>query len=293
MEVSRFIQLYFLYPKIFFILGEKKLKSVLTDSTSSSTVMRKALKPKRRYNSSSNSRARSSRDRSRSPARKDDRSDDRSDDRHSYSNSRKRKGSDRDRGKKTPYKKSKPDTKKKKDKDKGTDTLLFSSPLSNLITPAVLMLFTTLGFVLDHIPTLSSIPLGGRISQFVNNWRLINCSDWVLNVVEFGYSIPLRKIPKQKRLPKNPKATGAAYDVLVDEALQLKAKGAVKAVTSCEGEYISSYFAVPKPRRLDAFRPILNLKFFNEYVAKYKFSMESLSSVRDWIQPVYEGELES
>ena len=277
------VRFYFFILKYFIFLGEKKLKSVLSDSTSSSTILRKAVVPKKRYSSSSNSRSRGSRDRSRSPARKDDRSDDR------QSSSRKRKGSD-SRGKwpgKSSNKKPKQDLKKKKDKDKGTDTLTFSSPLSNIITPAVLMLFTTLGFVLDHIPTLSSIPLGGRIRHFVDNWKLINCSDWVLNVVEFGYSIPLREIPKQKHLPKNPKATGSAFDVLVEEALQLKSKGAVKAVTSCDGQYISSYFAVPKPRRVDQFRPILNLKYFNDFVSKYKFSMESLTSVRDWIQPGY------
>ena len=50
----------------------------------------------------------------------------------------------------------------------------------------------------------------------------------------------------------------------MDEANELKKKGAVSVVEHLDGEYISSYFAVPKPRSLGKSRPILNLKYFNK-----------------------------
>ena len=72
--------------------------------------------------------------------------------------------------------------------------------------------------------------------------------------------------------------------LMVDEANELKKKGAVSVVDHLDGEYISSYFAVPKPRSPGKFRPILNLKYFNKCVKKYKFKMETLASVREWIR---------
>ena len=79
--------------------------------------------------------------------------------------------------------------------------------------------------------------------------------------------------------------TESAFTVLVNEAKELKSKQAVIVASHCKGEYISSYFAVPKPRSPGKFRPILNLKHFNKCVKKYKFPMEHLKSVRNWIRP--------
>ena len=74
-------------------------------------------------------------------------------------------------------------------------------------------------------------------------------------------------------------------NVLVKEADDLKAKGAVFPCEPIEGEYISSYFAVPKLRSPGKFRPILNLKRMNDSIKKYKFKMECLRHVREWLKP--------
>ena len=71
---------------------------------------------------------------------------------------------------------------------------------------------------------------------------------------------------------------------MVDEAAGLQAKGAVVPAEPCDGHYISSYFAVPKLRSPGKFRPILNLKRLNKSIRKYKFKMEGLAQIRDWIQ---------
>ena len=117
--------------------------------------------------------------------------------------------------------------------------------------------------------------------NFISNWKRITDNNWVLSVVEFGHKIPLKSSPSQSRVPKNPPAVGNAHDILVQEANDLLNKHAVSFVEPVDGQYISSYFAVPKPRKIDQWRPILNLKYFNDFIKKYRFQMETLASVRE------------
>ena len=161
----------------------------------------------------------------------------------------------------------------------------FTECWPHFFTSAAIMMITAVGLVVDHIPWLHSLPLGGRLSHCIESWRKVCKNSWVCSVIEFGYKIPLKFKPHQKKIPTNPQVTESAFTVLVNEAKELKSKQAVIVASHCKGEYISSYFAVPKPRSPGKFRPILNLKHFNKCVKKYKFTMEHLKSVRDWIRP--------
>ena len=128
------------------------------------------------------------------------------------------------------------------------------------------------------------LPLAGHIGTFIDDCRKVCSNSWVLRVVEFGYQIPLKFIPQQSSVPINPSVSKEAHKVLLDEANDLKHKGAVSVVDHLPGEYRSSYFAVPKARSPGKFRPILNLKYFNKNVKKYKFKMETLASLHEWIR---------
>ena len=88
-------------------------------------------------------------------------------------------------------------------------------------------------------------------------------SSWVNDIISGGYKIPFKYEPCQTRIPVNPTVSGPAYDVLLAEADELLAKEAVAPAAPDIGQYVSSYFAVPKPRSPGKFRPILNLKKFN------------------------------
>ena len=59
----------------------------------------------------------------------------------------------------------------------------------------------------------------------------------------------------------------------------------MEEVVPAVGQYISTYFAVPKARSPGKFRPILNLKKFNRSIKKYKFKMETMAHLRDWLKP--------
>merc|ERR1711895_185581 len=83
---------------------------------------------------------------------------------------------------------------------------------------------------------------------------------------------------------ENPKVSGLAFEVLKQEASDLLSKESIASVTPVEGQYVLSYFAVAKAHSPGKFRPILNLKRFNKSFKKYKFRMEGVKQVRDWIQ---------
>ena len=83
--------------------------------------------------------------------------------------------------------------------------------------------------------------------------------------------------------PSNPNVSDTAFSVLAAEASELQIKGAVVPTISENGEYVSSYFAVPKATP-GKYRPILNLKKFNYSVKKYHFKMETFKIVRQWIK---------
>merc|ERR1712240_606547 len=91
-------------------------------------------------------------------------------------------------------------------------------------------------------------------------------------------------VPFQRFWPKNPKDSGLAFEVLAQEAADLLAKKSVAPVAPVVGQFVSSYFAVAKAWSPGKFRPILNLKKFNNAMNKYEFQMEGLKQVCDWVQ---------
>ena len=177
-----------------------------------------------------------------------------------------------------------------KDAGKSKDPIL-SSPSSfmeawgsSFFSASAILLLTSMGFVVDFIPALDDLPLGGRLRHCSQYWQKFCTSNWVRNVVSEGYKIPFKFRPIQRYWPENPKVSGPAFEVLKQEASDLLSKESIAPVTSVEGQYVSSYFAVAKARSPGKFRPILNLKRFNKSVRKYKFRMEGVRQVRDWIR---------
>ena len=262
------------------------MSSILSDGTKNSSTLKKAVVPKkypkRRWSPDR-------RDRSRSPAKRPDRSHGGggggySSTKRTSHGSHKRKSSD---GGNSSKDSNGPRAKKAKTKKKGTSFLPTSDSFYDFLSEDAFNSVKAVGLSVDDLSNVDNLPIGGRIQLFYDNWLKINCSDWVLKVVKTGYKIPLHTIPKQRKVPTNPNAIGQAFKVLVKEADDLIDKHAVRVVEPCKGQYISSYFAVKKPRKVDEFRPILNLKYFNLNVRKYKFSMETVATVRDWVKPGY------
>ena len=98
----------------------------------------------------------------------------------------------------------------------------------------------------------------------------------------------LQKPPVQRKALASPKVSVDAAAVLDKEVNDLLAKAAIKEVALVHGQFVSSYFAVPKSKRVpDKWRPILNLKKFNDFVHHMKFQMEELKWVRNWLKQFF------
>ena len=75
-----------------------------------------------------------------------------------------------------------------------------------------------------------------HVASRPSNWKCIVTNGWVLNVVEYGYQIPLKNLPYQQKIPTNHAVNVAAHSVLVSEALDLKLKAVVSVVEPVNGQ---------------------------------------------------------
>ena len=122
----------------------------------------------------------------------------------------------------------------------------FSEAWPSFFSAVAIMMVTAAGLVVDNIPKLEEIPLGGRLKYCLSNWQHICQNNWVLNVVKWGYKIPIKFKPFQRCMPSNPRVSDSAFEVLKQEALDLKSKKAVVVASPVKDQHISAYFAVPK-----------------------------------------------
>ena len=162
----------------------------------------------------------------------------------------------------------------------------FNEAWSSFFSICAINLITAVGLLVDKLPLLHNKPIGGRLRFCHEAWVTLTDNSWVCNVVRDGYKIPLRYLPFQRFQPVNPSVNKDAEKVLDDEAEALLLKQAISSVSAIPGQYVSSYFAVPKPRSTK-WRPILNLKWLNKKVRQYKFRMETFTQIREWLQPGY------
>ena len=138
----------------------------------------------------------------------------------------------------------------------------------------------------DTIVTRLKEQLGGRLAHNADSYEKIGANRWSLGVIRKGYRPTWKKrAPVQRVAQRNPSITPTAAQVLDKEVQGLLDKGVIRVVDLVPGQYVSSYFAVPKSKRSpDKWRPILNLKRFNKSIRHVFFKMEDIKTVRKWIQ---------
>jgi len=134
---------------------------------------------------------------------------------------------------------------------------------------------------------MSHIPVGGRIQHppFNQNWLNLIQDQWVRNIIHHGYQIEFIQTPPFNGVRETPLNKGPHQEVLIPEVQNLLEKGAIEPVPpdqENEGFY-STFFMVTK--KTGGWRPILNLKPLNKYIASKTFKMESLRSVRKALEP--------
>lgn len=137
---------------------------------------------------------------------------------------------------------------------------------------------------------LSSAPsrVGGRLKAFASAWLGFTRDPWVISTVREGLRLELVGTPSQFNFPPDIAMGDAQSSVCDSEVRSLLDKGAIKRADS--PGFVSSFFAIPK--RSGGFRPIINLKPFNQFVRYRHFQMEGLPAARhlvrrgDWMAKI-------
>ena len=116
----------------------------------------------------------------------------------------------------------------------------------------------------------------GKISRFMDNWKLITSDTKILEVVN-GYSIEFESKPFQNTVPKPIKFNENDTAIIDAEISDLLAKKIIERVTIFdEDEFISNIFV--RPKKNGKFRVIINLKHLNEFIEYNHFKMETFSA---------------
>ena len=137
---------------------------------------------------------------------------------------------------------------------------------------------------LKHIFTPISLTLllaAGWLPFCVKAWEPLMNDQWVLQVIR-GYKLELMATRFQQAEPAAV-VTSSNQELVAEEVQKLLEKGAVKAVDRCPDQFVSRIFLVPK--KDDSFRPVINLRPLNQFMATSHFKMESLAMLRDLLRP--------
>ena len=147
--------------------------------------------------------------------------------------------------------------------------------------PKTLPQTSVLGTTLIPIPELQNLPEAGRLSFCLENWKRITSDPWIWQVVK-GYPLELIATPQQDRPPRPIEFAGDLSKVILEEIHELEQKSAVQKVTPRPDQFVSQIFLVSK--KDGGQRPVVNLKPLNQFMAKFKFKMESVRILKDLIR---------
>jgi len=126
------------------------------------------------------------------------------------------------------------------------------------------------------------IPVGGRLSNFLNAWAEVTDDEWVLSTVS-GYELPFHSYPDKNLNPPPHIIKPGQEDIINEEIIRLLKNNAIEETNDVF--YLNQIFLVPKPH--GGWRPVVNLKPLNQYLLVEHFKMENLNMVSDSIQQAW------
>ena len=171
-------------------------------------------------------------------------------------------------------------------------TLPFKSSTTKqnfLELPSVLRCFNvsrvhTLVRALFPTNPIPEVPLTGRLKFFYSNWAKLTQDLNILNTVQ-GFEIPLLKNTVQGKSP-NPPALNQEQSKLVKEKLkEMLLEGVIQPVSPCKNQYLCNLFLVSK--RDGGNRPVVNLKYLNNFIPHQHFKMNRLNLLQTILQKGY------
>lgn len=126
-----------------------------------------------------------------------------------------------------------------------------------------------------------SVPVGGRVKHFYQNWKVITRDPWILQSIK-GIEIPILSNPFQGKIPI-PSKFKSEEQILIDSEIEnLVLKNAVRETTPTSDSFYSNVFLVPK--KGGELRPVINLKNLNSFLPYEHFKMEGIQLLRDLME---------
>ncbi|KAI9485481.1 MAG: hypothetical protein EXX96DRAFT_494634, partial [Benjaminiella poitrasii] len=124
----------------------------------------------------------------------------------------------------------------------------------------------------------------GRLQHFHHQWTHLFHNQWITQSLQFGFKIPFHTLPPlSTNFTRHTYLSSNQSNLLDQSVTDLLSKYATEQVTSpSSASFISPMFVIPK--KTGGFRPVFNLRSFNQHIDCPHFKMETLQQVTSIIQ---------
>ena len=134
---------------------------------------------------------------------------------------------------------------------------------------------------------LPSVPVGGRLTQFLHHWEKFTTDVWVLSVIRGGLDLVFQERPplSDSPIPMSQTSDKEKFRLLSEEVQSLLLKRVIEEIppTQLTPGFYSRLFLVPK--KTGGMRPVIDLSILNSYLSVPHFKMETNRSIRACILP--------
>ena len=156
--------------------------------------------------------------------------------------------------------------------------------LVNRLLPPCMLLTPPLGE--EQFP-LPSVPVGGRLTQFLHHWEKFTTDVWVLSVIRGGLDLVFQERPplSDSPIPMSQTSGKKKFRLLSEEVQSLLLKRVIEEIppTQSTPGFYSRLFLVAK--KTGGMRPVIELSVLNSYLSVPHFKMETNRSIRACILP--------
>ena len=132
-----------------------------------------------------------------------------------------------------------------------------------------------------HSNVSTTYSVVGKLKLYTEKWHQITNDPWVLEAIS-GYKIHFDSPPDQFKIPNEIPFSRDQFLLVDNEVQELLSKGAIVPWESECGEFILTLFIVPKKN--GKFRPVINLRYLNQFVHYDHFKQETFKVVLNLIQ---------
>ena len=156
----------------------------------------------------------------------------------------------------------------------------------NRLLPPCMLLTPPLGEEQFPVP-LPSVPVGGRLTQFLHHWEKFTTDVWVLSVIRGGLDLVFQERPplSDSPIPMSQTSDKEKFRLLSEEVQSLLLKSVIEEIppTQSTPGFYSRLFLVPK--KTGGMRPVIDLSILNSYLSVPHFKMETNRLIRACILP--------